>query len=97
MRAVAQANGGAGAADFFQRNHVRQVAHVGAAVLFGNGHAQHAQLAELLPQVHRELVGTVGFGSTGGDFSLGEGVDGIAQCIDVFAKLEVESGHIAHG
>ena len=42
VRTIAQAHRGAGTRDFFHRNHVRQVAHVGAAVFLAHGDAEHA-------------------------------------------------------
>jgi hypothetical protein len=42
-----------------------QVAHVGAAVFLGHGDAQHAEVAHLLPGIHRELVGPVDLAARG--------------------------------
>jgi hypothetical protein len=96
VRAVAQADAGAGAADLLHRHHVRQVAHVGAAVGLGHGDAEHAELAHLAPQVHRELVAAVDLGGARRDLGLGEGAHGVAQRVDVVAELEVEAGQV-HG
>jgi hypothetical protein len=96
VRAVAQADRGAGAADLLHRDHVRQVAHVGAAVLLGHGDAQHAQLAHLAPQVHRELVAAVDLGRARRDLGLGKVAHRVAQRVDVFAELEVQAGQV-HG
>jgi hypothetical protein len=97
VRAVGQADGGAGAADLLHGDHVRQVAHVGAAVLLGHGDAQHAQLAHLGPQVHRGTGRSVDLGRARGDLGLREVAHGVAQGVDVFAKLEVQAGQVAHG
>ncbi len=92
MRAVAQAHRGAGAGDFFQRHHMRQIAHARAAIGLGHGDAQQAQVAELAPQIHRKLIGAVDFGGARGNFLLGKVAHGLAQSSDVFAELEVQSG-----
>jgi hypothetical protein len=96
VRAVAQPDAGAGAADLLHGDHVRQVAHAGAAVLFGHGDAEHAELAHLAPQVHRKLVAAVGLRRARGDLGLGEGVHGVAQGVDLFAELEIQAGQV-HG
>jgi hypothetical protein len=92
--AVAQAHGRAGAADLLHRHHVREVPHVGTAVLLRHGDAQHAQVAHLAPQVHRELVAAVDFGGAGGDLLVGKGAHRVAQRVDVVTELEVEAGQI---
>ena len=46
MRAVRQSDRGGRAADFFHRNHVREITHVGTAVFLPDGDAQHAEAAE---------------------------------------------------
>ena len=97
VRAVGQAHRGAGARDFLHRHHVRQVAHVGATVFLAHGDAEHAQLTELAPQVHGELVAAVDLGSARGNLCLGKVAHGIAQGINVFTKLEIQAGQIRHG
>ncbi len=97
VRAVAQAHRGAGTGDFFHGDHVRQVAHVRAAVFLTHGDAQHAQVAHLAPQVHGELVVAVDFGRAGGDFGLGKVAHRVAQSVDVFTELEVQAGQVVHG
>jgi hypothetical protein len=96
VRAVRQAHRGRSARDLFQRHDVRQVAHVGAAVFLAHGHAVHAQIAQLAPQVGRELVDAVDLRCTGGDFLGREGLDAVTQGGDVFAEAEVESGNVHH-
>ena len=90
--AVAQTHRGTGAADFFHGDHVRQVAHVGATIFFTHGDAEHAQAAHFFPQVHRKLVGSVDLCRTRGDLGLGKVAHRVAQCVNVFAELEVEAG-----
>ena len=97
VRAVRQADRRTGAADFLHRDHVRQVTHVGAAVFLADGDAQHAKIAHFLPEVHRELVIGVDRCSAWSDLSLGKFTDGIAQGVNVFTELEVETGQIVHG
>ena len=92
VRAVRQAHRSRGARDFFHGNHVGQIAHVGTAIFLAHGNAQHAQSAHLLPQVHGELVGAVYLGGARCDLFLGKGVHCVAQCVNVFAELEIESG-----
>ncbi|MCY1454175.1 hypothetical protein D9M71_712220 [compost metagenome] len=96
MRAVRQAHRGRGAADFFHRDHVRQVAHVGAAVFLGHGDAEHAEVAHLFPGVHRELVGAVDLARARGQFGLGPRTHGIAQHLDVFAQIEFQAWQLGH-
>ena len=78
---------------------MRQIAHVGTAILLGDGDAEHAQFAELAPQIHGELVAAVDLGRTRSNLDLGKFTHGIAQRIDVFTELEVQSWQIgkAHG
>ena len=92
VRAVAQADCGAGAADFFHRHHVSQVAQPGAAVRLADGKAHHAELAELAPQVGRELVVAVDVGGAWCDLVLREVAHGIAQQGDVVAQIDLEGG-----
>jgi len=97
MRAVGETHAGRCAGNFFHRNHVRQIAHVGTAVFLAHGDAQHAQVAHLAPQVHRELVVAIDFGGAGGDFGLGKVTHRVAQGIDVFTKLEIQARQVVHG
>ena len=94
---VGEAHRGRGARDFFHGNHVRQVTHVGAAVLLTHGDAQHAQATHLLPQVHGELVRLVDLRRAGGDLGLCEFAHCVAQGVNVFTELKVKSGQIIHG
>ena len=79
------------------RNHVGEVAEVGAAILFGNRHAMQTQVAELLPQVSRKQVVVVDGRSARRDFGSGKTLHGIAQHRDGFAQVEAESGKMVHG
>lgn len=92
VRAIAQADAGAGAADLFHRHHVRQVAHAGATVGLGHGDAQQAEFAHLAPQVHRELVAGVGLRRQRRNLALGEIAHRVAQRVNVVAEHEVQAG-----
>ena len=96
MGAVGQADRGRGARDFLHRHDVGQVAHVGAAVFFADGDAEHAQLAHLAPQVHRELVAAVDLGRARGDLGGGELLHGFAQRGDVFAVVKGQAWEMEH-
>ena len=96
VRAVAQADRGARAADLLHRDHVGEVAHVRAAVFLGHGDAQDTELAHLAPEIHRELVAAVDLGRALLDLGLRERVHGIAQRVDVFAEHEVQAWQVAH-
>jgi len=78
------------------RNHVRQIAHVGAAELFADRDAEHAERAHLAPQVHRKLVVPVDLAGARRDLGLCEFTHRVAQRVDVFTELKVESWQI-HG
>ena len=90
--AVGQPHRGRCAGNLFHCNHVRQVTHIGAAVLLADGNAQHAQAAHLLPQVHGKLVCPVDLSRARCDLGLCKFTHRVAQCVDVFAELEIESG-----
>ena len=94
--AVRQADRRTGARNFFHGHHVRQIAHVGATVLFTNGDTQNAQAAHLAPQIHGKLVAAIDFGRTRRNLSLGKFTHCIAQGINVFSQLKIQSWHI-HG
>ena len=75
---------------------MRQIAHVGAAVLLASRHAEQTHVAKLLPEVGREFVNAVNLGSARRNFRVGKGLNRIAQQIDVFAEAKVEAGNV-HG
>jgi hypothetical protein len=47
---------------------MRGVAHVRAAVFLRDGHAQHAEIAEFFPEIHRKLVAVIDFARARRDF-----------------------------
>src|SRR5690606_11231050 len=53
-------------------------------------------VAELLPQVGGELVRAVDLGRARRDLRGAEGLQGVAQCVDGLAEIEVQAGHV-HG
>ena len=73
MRAIRQRNRCRGPADFFHRDHMLKITKPGAAVLFGNGHAQQAKITELAPQIVGEFVLLINLGRARCDFGLGKG------------------------
>ncbi len=73
-----------------------QVAEAGTAVLLGNGHAEQAHLAELLPHVSREQIFPVDGLGAGRQFGGDEGLHLLAQHVDGFTEGEVEAGMV-HG
>ena len=91
MRAVGQADRGRGAGDFFHRHDVFEVAHAGAAVFLLHGDAEHAEIAELAPEVGRELVVAVDRGGARRDLLGGEGLHGAAQHVGGFAQVEIQT------
>ena len=92
MRPVGQADRGRPARDLLHGDDVRQVAEVGAAVVFRHGQAVHAEFAQLLPEVHRELVAAVDLRGARRDFLGDELLQGLAQQRDVFAEVELHAG-----
>ncbi len=58
-------------------------------------HAEQAHVAELAPQIGGKLVVPVDLRRARCDFLAGELPDGIAQHVDVFAEVKVESEHVA--
>ncbi len=96
MRPVRQTNRGRCARDFFHRNDVREITHRGAAEFFFDSNTEDAEGAHLAPQIHRELVGAVDFGSARRDFGLRELLDGFAQGGDVFAMVKGQAGQMDH-
>ena len=92
MRAVGQADRGRATRDLLHGHDVRQVAKVGAAVVLRHGQAVHPEFAQLLPEVHRELVAAVDLGGAGRDLLCDELLQGIAQQCDVLAEFELDAG-----
>ncbi|MDT4822676.1 hypothetical protein FQZ97_558830 [compost metagenome] len=92
--AVGQADRRAGAGDFLHHDHVGEIAQVGAAVFLVGRHAQHAEFAELAPEIHRELVAAVDFCGARRDLGLREIAHRVAQHVQIFAQVEVQAGKV---
>ena len=99
VRAIGQAHGSTGTRNFLHRNHVGEIAHIGSAILLRDGDAQHSQLTKLAPYIHGELVSTINFSRTRRNLALRKVTHGIAQRINIFTELKVQSWQIgkAHG
>ncbi len=69
-----------------------EIAHAGAAVFFLNGDPEHAEIAELAPQVGGERVVLIDRGGARCDLIGGEELDGGTQHVGGFAEVEVEAG-----
>ena len=96
VRAVGETDRRRGAADFLHRDDVREVAHRRAAVFLVDGDAEQAEVAQLAPQVGRELVGAVDLGGARRDLVGGELPHRRAQHVDRLAVVEVEGGEVRH-
>ncbi|MNY19367.1 hypothetical protein D3C86_1527970 [compost metagenome] len=94
--AVGQRHRGRATADFFHYHHVGQIAEASTAVLFRNGDAQQAHVAEFAPQVGGEQVVDVDLSGARGDLLGDEGLNLIAQHVDGFTEGKVQ-GWVAHG
>ena len=69
-----------------------EIAKARAAVFFGNGHAQKAQIAEFAPKIVGKRVLFVDLGGARCDFGLGKGGNGFADRICGLAKIKFQSG-----
>ena len=92
MRAVGQPDRGRGAADLLHRHDMLEIAHAGAAVFLLDGDAEHAERAELAPEVGGEVVVAVDGGGARRDLVGGEGLDLVAQHVGGLAEVEVQAG-----
>ncbi len=96
MRAVRETDRRRRAAHLLHRDHVREIAHRGAAVLLVDGDAEQAEIAHLAPQVMRKLVGAVDLGCTRRDLVGGELPHRRTQHVDRVAVMEVDGGNVQH-
>ena len=62
-----------------------EVAHPGAAVFLWGGDAEHAEIAELAPEIGGEVVVAVDRGGAGSDFVSGEAGDLVAERVGCVA------------
>ena len=88
---VGQADRGGGAGDFLHRHHMRQIAHTGTAIFLARRHPQHAQIAQLAPQIGGEGVDAVDLCRARGDLIGAEGCNRVAQRVDFLAKIEIHA------
>jgi len=93
MRAVGQADRGAGAGNLFGGDDMGKIAHPGPAELFGHGDAQKAKLAHLAPELRREAVGAVDLRGHRLDAALRPTVDHLAQGVHILAQIERHRRH----
>ena len=88
MGAVGQADAGRGAADLLDGDGVLEIAQPAAAILLLDRHAEQAELAELGPQMARELVGAVDLLGQRGDLARGEARHRVADHLRLLAEVE---------
>src|SRR5258706_3914262 len=91
MRAIGQAHRGRGARHFFHRHGMRQVAHAGAAVLFGHRNAEQAEVTQLFPHVHRKGVVMVDLRGARRQLRIAHAFDGIAQGVGIVGDMGIEN------
>ncbi len=92
MRAVRQADRGRGAGNLLHRHHMLEIAHAGAAKFLLDRDAEHAQIAELAPEIHRESVVAVDRRGARRDLVGGKALDRCAQHIGRLAEVEIQAG-----
>ena len=97
VRAVGKPDRGRGAADLLHRDHVREIAHAGAAVLLLDGDAEQPERAELAPEIGGKIVGGIDLRRARRDLVGGEILHLAAQHLRGFAQIEIQSAHpVAH-
>ena len=89
--AIGQADGGGGPREFLHDDDMGEVAHVDAAVLLVDSHADQSQITELGPQIGGKPIVAIDLGGPRSDFLLGEGAHRIAQHVDGFAQIEIQA------
>ena len=67
-----------------------EVTHIRAAVRLLDGNAKQSEVAELAPQIHRELVAAIDLGSARRDLIGRERAYRVAQHVDVFSQPEIQ-------
>ena len=99
MRAVGQPDRRRAAADLLHRDAVLEIAEPGAAVLLLHRDAVQAELADLGPQMARELVGLVDLGRQRRNLVGGEAAHARAQLVGRLAEIEIQGREIVgdHG
>ncbi len=86
------------AREFLDRGDVLHIAHAGAAVLGGENHSQHAELAQFLDGGERELASLVPLHDVRLDLAFGKLADAFLQVQLLFVQLEIQgsSGTLGH-
>ena len=92
MRAVGQADRGAGARNLLHGDAMGEIAEPRPAPLLLDRDAEEPELAELRPQLPRKAVGAVDLGGVRRDLVLGKSAHRVAQHVDVAAEAEIETG-----
>ena len=67
-----------------------EIAHAGAAIFLFDGDPEHAEIAELAPQLRRKLVRAVDIRSAGRNLGRGEIRHALAQHVRCIAEIEVQ-------
>ena len=93
MCSVGQADRGGGTRNFLHRHDVGKVAEVGTAVVIAGSDAEHAEVAELAPQLPGKFVVLSDLRGVRRDFLFGKDTHCVAQHVDILAEVEVESEH----
>ena len=89
--AVGEADGRGGPGDFLHHQGVGQIAQAGAAVFLAHGDTQHAQIAELLPQLVGEQVVLVHARGDRCDLLAGEGAGAVLQRGEGVVELKIQA------
>jgi hypothetical protein len=79
------------ARDLFHRDNVRQISETGAAPFFFHGDAEHAQCAEFVPEISREVIVTIDGGRARRNLAGGEFRDRVAEHLDRVAQVKIEA------
>ena len=88
MRTITERHGGRGPRDFLNRDHMREVAHIGAVELFIHSNAMQAQRAHFSPKLWWKRVISVDLPRHRLHALLRPPMHHITQRVDVFAQIE---------
>src|SRR5438045_1991650 len=69
---------------------MREVTQAGAAVAFGDGHAEQSELAELLPHVGGKLVRAVDLGGARCELGVAHALHRVAQSVEFLGEVGIE-------
>src|SRR5262249_19470314 len=96
MRAVGETDRGGRARDFLHGDTVLEVAETRAAPFLLDRDAEHAELAELGPEVTREGVAAVDLVGTRRDLVGRKAAHAVAQHVGGLAQAEIEAADVVH-